>query len=79
MKFGSNKDINRAPIKEPLLDKLGDEKPKKGHQETLFKQPEEEKPVKTEEKVKKSGDENDLIPLFAATGLVTYLVTKYAL
>ena len=79
-------DINRVTIKKTKLDVLGDEKPKKEHQETTtVEKPKkehqetvfQENPVKTEEKVKKAGDENDLIPLFVVTGLVTYLVTKY--
>ena len=49
MKFGLNKDINRAPIKESQMDTLGDEKPKKEHQETVFK----ENPVSTEKPVKR--------------------------
>ena len=77
MKFGLNEDINRAPIKKSHIDMLGDEKPKKEHQETAFK----ENPAITgkpeEEKEKKTGDENELIPLFPVSGLVTYLITKY--
>ena len=75
MKFGLNADINRVTIKKTKLDVLGNEKPKKEHQETVFKQ----NPVKTEETIKKTVDENDLIPLFTATGLVMYLITKYVL
>ena len=44
MKFGLNEDINRAPIKKSKIDMLGDEKPKKEHQETVFK----ENPISTE-------------------------------
>ena len=77
MKFVLNKDINRALIKEPEMDILGDEKPKKEHQETVLK----ENPISTEkpkeEKEKKTNDENDLIPLFAVSGITTYLITKY--
>ena len=43
MKFGLNKDINRAPIKELRLDTLGDEKSKKEHREAVFKENQKKK------------------------------------
>ena len=77
--FGLNEDINRAPIKKSHIDMLGDEKPKKEHQETVFK----ENPISIEkpkeEKEKKTDDENELIPLFAVSGIIRYLITEYVI
>ena len=81
MKFGLNNDINREPIKEKHiekekhLDSLGNEKPKKVHQE--IKTEHKEKPEI--EKLKIIDHKADFIPIFAVSSVMTYLITKYVL